>query len=110
VDRRTLRRCHRPADPAYREGDLIINKDGKTAVGTLVERVSRFISLVPSAARNATTASEAVIDSVQNPPRALRRSLTRDCGSETADAAKRPGPGCRSGRARPCLGLIYGSG
>ncbi|WP_198653321.1 IS30 family transposase [Actinocorallia populi] len=87
----------RPADAADRqvpghweggwEGGLIIGKDGKTAVGTLVERVSRFVVLVPLAARNAATVSEAVIDSVQDLPGTLRRSLTCDCGSEMADHA-----------------------
>ncbi len=83
----------RPADaadrqvPGHWEGDLLIGKDGRSAVGTLVERVSRFVVLVPLAARNATTVSEAVIDSVQGLPEVLRRSLTWDCGSEMAGHA-----------------------
>ena len=83
----------RPADaadrqvPGHWEGDLLIGKDGKSAVGTLVERVSRFVVLVPLAARNATTVSEAVIDQVKDLPEVLRRSLTWDCGSEMADHA-----------------------
>ncbi|WP_395106634.1 IS30 family transposase [Actinomadura sp. SCN-SB] len=83
----------RPADaadrqvPGHWEGDLLVGKGGRTAVATLVERVSRFVVLVPLAGRDAATVSEAVIDQVKDLPEVLRRSLTRDCGSEMAEHA-----------------------
>lgn len=83
----------RPADavdrqvPGHWEGDLVVGKDGKTAVATLVERVSRFVVLVPLAGRDAATVSEAVIDQVRGLPDVVRRSLTWDCGSEMAEHA-----------------------
>nr|WP_274704667.1 IS30 family transposase [Actinomadura geliboluensis] len=83
----------RPADAADRrvpgrwEGGLVAGKDGRTAMATPVERVSRFVVLMPPTGRDATTVSEAVIDQVKGLPDVLRRSLTRDRGSETANHA-----------------------
>ena len=70
--------------PGHWEGDLVIGKDGKSAVATLVERVSRFLILVPLTWRDALTVGEAVIAAVDGLPAAIRRSLTWDCGTEMA--------------------------
>jgi IS30 family transposase len=72
------------AVPGHWEGDLVIGKDGKTAVATLVERVSRFLILVPLTGRDALTVGEAVIAAVDGLPAAIKRSLTWDCGTEMA--------------------------
>ena len=40
---------------------LVIGKDGKTAVATLVERTSRFLILVPLTGRDSLTVGDAII-------------------------------------------------
>ncbi len=70
--------------PGHWEGDLIIGKDGKTAVATLVERMSRFLILVSLTGRDSLTVGAAVIAATHGLPGQIRRSLTWDCGSEMA--------------------------
>ena len=72
------------AVPGHWEGDLVIGKDGKTAVATLVERTSRFLVLVPLTGRDALTVGNAIIAATSGLPEAIRRSLTWDCGAEMA--------------------------
>jgi transposase, IS30 family len=72
------------AVPGHWEGDLVIGKDGKSAVATLVERTSRFLVLAPLSGRDSLTVTQAVIAAVGDLPAGIRRSLTWDCGSEMA--------------------------
>jgi len=72
------------AVPGHWEGDLVIGRDGKTAVATLVERTSRFLILVGLGGRDALTVGDAVIAATGGLPSPIRRSLTWDCGSEMA--------------------------
>lgn len=72
------------AVPGHFEGDLVIGKNGKTAVVTLVERTSRFLILCPLTGRDSPTVTQAVIAAVDGLPATIRRSLTWDCGSELA--------------------------
>ncbi|MFI8888686.1 IS30 family transposase [Streptomyces sp. NPDC053813] len=71
------------AVPGHWEGDLIIGKGHKSAIGTLVERSSRFVALVhlPDG-RQPAQMRDALIHTVSALPAQLKRSLTWDQGSE----------------------------
>jgi IS30 family transposase len=71
--------------PGHLEGDLIIGKGGKSAVGTLVERVSRFTILVPLPnGHDAESTKIALFGAVKGLPGQMRKSLTWDQGTEMA--------------------------
>jgi IS30 family transposase len=67
------------------EGDLITGEDNRSAIGTLVERTSRYTILLYLPGRHTADAiRDAVIDALKDLPAQLRRSLTWDQGSEMA--------------------------
>jgi IS30 family transposase len=74
------------AVPGHWEGDLIIGKDSKSQVGTLVERSTRFVMLVRLPHdRSAHTVRKAISRKITHLPQALKRSLTWDQGCEMAE-------------------------
>ncbi len=69
--------------PGHWEGDLIDGKAGKSHIGTLVERATRYTMLAPMPGGKQPDAfAEAVTPVIAGLPDALRRSLTWDQGAE----------------------------
>ena len=71
------------AVPGHWEGDLILGKANKSAVGTLVERTTRFVLLLhlPDG-RNARAVDEAMRNAIATLPGELFRTITWDQGKE----------------------------
>ena len=74
------------AVPGHWEGDLIIGKGGRSAIGTLVERSSRYLMLfrLPNG-RTAEDVRIGLTRTIAKLPAELRRTLTWDQGKEMAD-------------------------
>ncbi|MDA1061732.1 MAG: IS30 family transposase, partial [Chloroflexi bacterium] len=71
------------AVPGHWEGDLILGAGNRSAVGTLVERTTRFLLLLhlPDG-RSAEQVSEAMKQAITALPETLRRTITWDQGKE----------------------------
>ena len=71
------------AVPGHWEGDLIIGKDCRSAVGTLVERTSRYVILLhlPNG-REAHLVGEALQQAIATLPSHMFQSITWDQGKE----------------------------
>ena len=77
------------AVPGHWEGDLIVGKENKSAIGTLVERKTGFVMLLhlPDD-HGALTVQEAMIAKMSQLPEMLRQTLTWDQGIEMANHAR----------------------
>jgi IS30 family transposase len=91
----TISISQRPAEaadravPGHWEGDLIMGRENGSAIGTLVERTTRFVLLVHLPGRH--TADElykSLVPTITTLPDQLRRSLTWDNGKEMAKHAE----------------------
>jgi IS30 family transposase len=90
-----LKISERPAEaedravPGHWEGDLIIGAGGKSAIGTLVERTTRFTILLHLPLdHGAEAVTAAMIAQMKDLPEHLRRTVTWDRGPEIAGYAQ----------------------
>jgi transposase, IS30 family len=72
--------------PGHHEGDLIMgSKASNSAVGTIVERVTGYLTLIPlHAGHDAVTVADAIIEHMTVLPPWFARTLTWDRGTELA--------------------------
>jgi len=70
--------------PGHWEGDLIVGKQHRSALGTLVERTTRLTLLVPLTGLDATSVRKAFVREIKRLPKSLVKTLTYDQGKEMA--------------------------
>ncbi len=68
--------------PGHWEGDLIMGKYKRTALGTLVERTTRYTILVPLTAKDAESVRKAYARELGSLPKEIAKTLTYDQGKE----------------------------
>jgi transposase, IS30 family len=68
--------------PGHWEGDLIVGKEHKSALGTLVERTTRLTLLVPLKEKDAFAVRKAFAREFKKIPKQFKKTLTYDRGSE----------------------------
>ena len=91
------------AVPGHWEGDLMIGAANQSAIGTLVERTTRFVMLLhlPDD-HGAEAVREAMVHAMADLPETLRRTLTWDQGIEMANHTQiAAAPAWRSTSATP---------
>ena len=70
--------------PGHWESDLIIGKNNRSALGTLVERTTRTTILVPVKSKDAEIVARAFAKEVKKLPKQMKLSMTHDQGREMA--------------------------
>ena len=71
--------------PGHWEGDLIIGKYKRSAIGTLVERTTRYTIIVPLKAKDAESVRLAYAREFQKLPKEIAKTLTYDQGKEMSE-------------------------
>ena len=74
--------------PGHWEGDLIVGKDHKSAIGTLVERSTRYCLLIHLEEKDAESVRKAFAKKIKELPRDLTKTLTYDRGKEMTQHKK----------------------
>lgn len=75
--------------PGHWEGDLIIGKHRQSAIGTLVERVTRYTIIVPlKDGKDAESVRKAYAKALLTLPAEIRKTLTYDQGKEMSGHAR----------------------
>lgn len=70
--------------PGHWEGDLIVGKNNRSALGTLVERTTRTTILVPVKNKEAEVVAKAFAKEVRKLPQQMKLTMTYDQGREMA--------------------------
>ena len=71
--------------PGHWEGDLIMGKDHQSALGTIVERTTRTVVLVPLKAKDAESVRKAFAKEMKSFPKQMTLTLTYDQGKEMSE-------------------------
>lgn len=71
--------------PGHWEGDLIMGKYKRTALGALVERTTRYTILVPLKAKDAGSVRRAYTNELRSLPTEIAKTLTCDQGKEMSE-------------------------
>lgn len=71
--------------PGHWEGDLIVGKNKRSALGTLVERTTRKTLLVHLSAKDAVSVRRAYAKKLRRLPKELAKTLTYDQGKEMSE-------------------------
>jgi transposase, IS30 family len=71
--------------PGHWESDLVVGRDNKSAIGTIVERTTRTVILVPLKKKGAEDVRKAFARELKSLPTQLKLSLTHYRGSEMSE-------------------------
>jgi len=74
--------------PGHWEGDLLVGQRNQSALGTIVERTTRFTLLAPLSSKGAAEVRRSFARRIRTLPDHLARSLTYDQGKEMAEHAQ----------------------